>query len=106
MDKIILAQSQAEFNKQAEDFLAASGFPVTEEFKRLYATLVQHLPETNDYFFAEDMARSIRRIRANEFAYHLMRPERAIPHPEETSDGPEVQSPAEAVVQETSSDGV
>ena len=106
MDKVYLAQSQEEFNKQAVDFLAESGFPVTEEFKRLYATLVQHLPETNDFFLKEDMARAIRRIRANEFAYHLMRPERAIPHPEEAPNGQEAQNFAETVVQEASTSGV
>lgn len=105
MDKVYLAQSFSEFEKQAEEFLTSSGFPNTKEFKQLYATLVQHLPETNDFFIKEDMARAIRRVRANEFAFYLMNPNR-IPQPEEASNGQEAQSPAEAVVQEAGSDGV
>ena len=106
MDKIYLAQTQEGFNKQAEEFLISAGFPVTPQFKQLYATLVQHLPETNDWFVADDMARAIRRVRANEFAYYLMRPERLQPTPEETPDGQETKGAAEALVQEAGPEGV
>jgi hypothetical protein len=105
MDKVFLAQSQDEFNKQAEEFLATSGFPTTAEFKHLYATMVQHLPETNDYYVKEDMARAIRRVRANEFAFHLIRALQQESR-NEIANGQEAQSPAEAVVQEASTSGV
>ncbi len=68
-----LAQDQATFNEQADHFLTTYNFPVDDNFRRLYAVLVQHLGENQAGFNGDEMANKIRRHRANEFAFNLMR---------------------------------
>lgn len=73
---IILAQSQEEFDKQADQFLLEAGFPVDDEHRMLYGQFIQHSNENEDSFEPEAMAKRIRKARATMFAFYLIQPSR------------------------------
>lgn len=74
--RVKLAQSMGDFEAQAVDFLQDNGFPITPEFLKLYGTLIQHSSENDDTFSPSELAKKIRKLRANEFAFYLVHPER------------------------------
>lgn len=85
--KVKLAQTAEGFEKQAETFLSRNGFPIDGAHKKLFAAFIQHLPEDNDFFNPERLARVMRKAKANELAFYLMHPERRpVQADEETSE--------------------
>jgi hypothetical protein len=76
------AQTQEGFDAQVEAFLFSEGFPVTQEFKSMFSALVQHAPETQDFFYPRHVASMMRKLKVNEFAFFNMYPEKR-PKPKE-----------------------
>lgn len=81
--KVSVGTSQEEFDAQAVTFLETNGFPLTEEYKGLFAMFIQHSADDDDTFDPDRIARCIRKAKAKEYAYYLIHPEkRAKPEPQ------------------------
>lgn len=65
-----LATDVESMQAQADDFLVSQGFPVNKKYRQVFGTFVQHLPNNEDEFCPEDIAKAIRRAEANEAAYY------------------------------------
>lgn len=89
-----LAQTQEEFDAQADKYLADYGFPVNEEYRALFGSFIQHSDANEDTFNPDLMAKRIRKAKATEFAFYLIKPDRR-PKKEEATD---VESPKDETV--------
>lgn len=74
--RLPLEQTQAGIDKQCDDFLAKYGFPLDDEFRAMFGQLIQHLPDSEDDYDPELMARRIRKAVATRFAFYLIQPQR------------------------------
>lgn len=95
--RVSLPQTQAEFDALAVSFLDEQGFPVNESYQAFFAAHVQSLPNDEDTFDPEKMAKAMRRARVNELAFFLIHPHKR-PKIEDTSK-------ADDLVSETLPDG-
>ena len=71
---IPFAQTQEAFDLQVEEFLVEHDFPVTDSFKALVGSLVQHMPDDADSFDPQHLAKRIRKARVNEYAFYNIHP--------------------------------
>jgi len=74
--KIVLAQTQEEFDKQAEDFLIRNSFPNNDHYKRMYGQFIQMLPESRDWFYEKDLVLALKMSKAKHLAFFLIEPGR------------------------------
>ena len=74
--KVKFEQTVDKMQKQMDSFLKSNGFPVTAEYRKLFAAFVQHLPEHQDWYNPSRIAAMMRKARANEAAFWVMNPER------------------------------
>lgn len=74
--KVILAQTQEDFDKQAEEFLASNGFPLDNNYKAMFGQYIQMSPPNEDTYSPKSLAKHIRKAVANELAYYLIKPEK------------------------------
>lgn len=89
--KVKLPQSQAEFDLLIEAFLVSNGFPNNRAYQNAVASMIQHLPNDQDYFYPKTMAAQMRRAKAGELAFYLIYPDK---RPKEASeDVPTTTSP-------------
>jgi hypothetical protein len=71
-----LAQTQEAFDAQADAYLVEYGFPVDDEYRALFGSFIQHSDDKEDTFDPVLMAKRIRKAKATEFAFYLIKPER------------------------------
>lgn len=71
-----LAQTQDEFDAQADAFLAENGFPVDDTYRKVYGSIIQMSPSWEDTFDPKQVAKMIRNRVAKELAFYLMQPGR------------------------------
>jgi hypothetical protein len=84
-NRITLAQTQEEFDKQVDEFLTEYKFPTDEDHRRLVGQIIQGSPDDDDTLDLEVSAKTIRKIRAKMFAFYLIKPGRR-PEPETTEE--------------------
>jgi hypothetical protein len=72
--KVKLGTSYEALKAQRDQFLIDHGFEGEDAAKTLFPQIIQHLPQTQDWYDPEEMAASIRKALANEAAYYLMKP--------------------------------
>lgn len=78
------SQTQDGIESQIIDFLDANGFPVNEAHKQAVASILQTYPANLDTFEPALLARQLRKMKANELLFYVIKPERK-PQPEEST---------------------
>lgn len=74
--RIKLAQSMPEFEEQALNFLQDNGFPVDPDHLAMYGAFVSHSDQMEDSIDPVELAKAIRKSRANQLAFYLIHPDK------------------------------
>jgi hypothetical protein len=85
--KVKLAQSQSEFDAQISAFLVENGFPDAPAYQRAAASMIQMLPDQQDFFYPKKLAAQMRRAKANELAFYLIYPDKRPKDPTSEENG-------------------
>src|ERR1700687_1093365 len=79
--QVKLAQTQEEFDAQADAFLAENGFPLDADHRALFGSFIQHSDDSEDSFDPTLMRKRIRKAIATRLAFYLIKPDQR-PKPE------------------------
>jgi|SRR6478736_5265420 len=74
--KVSIATSYEEMQIQVEEFLNQNDLPFDDLHVRMFAHMIQNLPQDQDWFDPKQMAASLRKARANEAAFYLIYPDK------------------------------
>lgn len=85
-----LANSQEGFEAQVESFLKKYKFPLTDEYRKLFAASIQLSDQSEDSFDGKAIAKAIRKAKVSEYAFYVIHPEKR-PKPEEAANDEPVQ---------------
>lgn len=95
-----LAQTLQTFKAQADSFLKSEGFPLEDDYRKLYGSFIQMLPPHQDEFEPKKVAAMMRKAIANELAFWTMHPEKLIQ--KEADDAKRLEKATSEVVQKVS----